>query len=103
MAKFTFKKQPRETGLAAVARPHASVDIKLNGRVCGYIQAPWALGNRKWVVRFSVKTADSDQHPGWKWIGFKNGQFETEDAARTWIKAVDAKIQEKFDLHLFED
>lgn len=40
MGRVTFKKEPRETGLGAVGHPHQCVNIKVDKRVVGMIDAP---------------------------------------------------------------
>jgi hypothetical protein len=38
--KFTFKLQPKATGLSAVGNTRQSADIKFEKEVCGIIAAP---------------------------------------------------------------
>lgn len=57
--KFTFKKQPRETGLAGVAHPYPNTDIKAGSKVVGEIVAPtWRTPDNKWHITLSVKDED---------------------------------------------
>ena len=81
--KFTFKREPKETGLAAVGSPHASVRIKLNGEVVGRISAPtWSTKDNKWGVGFTVD--DAKRVCNWKWV-FLKARFDDEDAARKFV------------------
>ena len=84
--KFTFKKQPRETGLSAVGSPYSSVDIKLDGKEVGYISAPnWQTKDAKWGVRFKVKKEPSQAEPSpWRWFVVKD-RFDDEAQARQFV------------------
>ena len=82
--KFTFKKQPKETGLAAIGHPYPDVDIKLKKLVIGYIDAPTHLTlDSKWRIR--LKVVNVNMTPGWQWITLK-GVFDTEKEARTFLQ-----------------
>lgn len=81
--RFTFKKEPRETGLRSVGYPHQSVRIKLNGKVCGMIYAPnWQRDG--WMVSVMVMVSSSENCP-WSWR--RCGTFKTEQYARDWVLA----------------
>jgi hypothetical protein len=71
--KIRFKKEPRETGLASIGAGDPNIDIKVNGKVCGYISHPSAFSRDKNIrIRFSVVKDDinEDGNPNsvWKWI-----------------------------------
>lgn len=101
MGKVTFKKHPRETGLAAVGHSQQSVDIKFNKKKFGLINAPnWSTKDNKWGVSITIK--DPNQKAGWCWIFFKV-RHENEQAARDWITANYEKIAAKYTIHFFED
>jgi hypothetical protein len=73
MKKFTFRKQPRETGLRSVGHPHPSTEIKYGGREVGLIQAPYfGTPDHKWGVGLMVKEAASENCP-WGWIFSRRG------------------------------
>ena len=96
---ISFKKHPRETGLAAIGHPYQSVDIKLNKQCIGMIDAPnWQKA--QWRIRITIK--DSEQFCGWRWIQFKT-KFDTEEEAREWVKTNLKAISEEYELHVFED
>lgn len=98
--KFTFKRQPKETGLRAVGNPRPSVDIKLGGKVCGQIIAPyWATEDGKWRVGMAIDS--DDPRNGWRWKFFKP-RFDTEADARAWI-AGNAAALAKLKLYFFEE
>jgi hypothetical protein len=104
--KFTFKKQPRETGLSSIGHPHPNVDIKLDGKVVGSIDAPtWASRNKGWVIRFTVMkdNINEDGNPNceWKWVQI-NKEFETENDAREYIKNNSDQILYGLRLHSIE-
>lgn len=85
--KFTFKKHPRETGLAAVGNPHPNTDIKHNKRLVGVIDAPnWSSTDDQWRIRLMKKKTEPDDNPNsdWKWIRLKK-TFDSEPEAREFL------------------
>lgn len=81
--KFSFKKEPRETGLASVGNPHPSTVIKLEKKQVGTIIAPnWQTEDGLWGVNLMIK---NDSSLGWKWMRLKK-RFESEPEARTYLK-----------------
>lgn len=98
MVKFTFKKQPRETGLASVISQGETTNIRHNKLVVGAINPPNRFAGRDlWSIKLAVTT-----EYGFRWVVF-TAKFETEPAAREWLKAHQDKIFEKHDLYYFED
>ena len=104
MPKFTFKKQPRETGLRAVGTPYPNVDIKMDKKIVGYISAPnWTSKKHCWKVRFSVDTESTKESPcPWRWYTLAK-KFDSEDSARQWLKENASGIVEKLSLYSFDD
>jgi hypothetical protein len=91
--KFTFKKQPRETGLASVGNPYPDTDIKLNKKIVGQIVAPnWASKDGLWYIRLTRK-----KEGGWLWVQIKQ-KFESEPEAREWLQTNAEKVI-ALDLH----
>jgi hypothetical protein len=79
---FTFKKQPKETGLSSVGNPYPNTDIKYNKKVVGHIVAPnWMSKDDVWKIRFMQK-----DEKNWHWITIQQ-QFGSEPEAREWIRA----------------
>lgn len=103
MLKFTFKKQPAETGLRAVGNPYQSTDIKVNKKIVGHIAAPnWRSKDYVWKIRFAVKREPTSDNPcRFKRISFKK-TFDEESDARQWIKD-HAEGLSDLDLYYFED
>ena len=100
-AKFTFRRQPRQTGLAAVARPYPAVDIKLRGDLVGLISPPIAYAkDDTWRVRFMV--VSEKERCGWAWVALKAG-FASEEEARAFVLENNAKLQESLHLHALKD
>ena len=98
--KFTFKKEPRETGLSGVGNPTPSTQIKLNKKVCGLIRAPnWQTKDNKWSLGLTVK---SEGIAGWVWIFFKP-RFDTEQAARDWLISKADVIASRYEVCSYED
>jgi hypothetical protein len=85
--KFTFKKQPKTTGLASVGYPHPSTDIKLDKKRVGIISAPnWSTKGGKWEIQLMRETNDD-----WNWAYVKQ-KFDSEPEAREWIKQNSEKL-----------
>lgn len=79
--RFTFKKEPKETGLSAVGHPYQSVNVKLNGKAVGIIHAP-SWNSEGW--RFMVMVNEpSNQNCPWSWRRIKT--FTTELESRLWV------------------
>ncbi len=105
--KIRFKKEPRETGLASVGAGDPNIDIKVNGKVCGYISHPrWNSQDRNIRIRLSVIKEDimENGNPNciWKWITLKYIPENDEQAKQFLKENVDA-IVEKYSLYYFED
>ena len=80
-----FKKQPKETGLASIGRPHPTVSIYWRGRYIGYIDPPtWSTKDQLWRVRLRV-TSNGKSDLAWKW-GVAKTTFSNEKEARKWCK-----------------
>ena len=103
MLKFTFKKQPKETGLRAVGTPYPDTDIKVNKKAVGYISAPnWQTKTIAWKIRLAVKKEITTDDPaGFKWVHISRS-FGSEGDARQWIKDNSEELS-KLDLYFFED
>ena len=84
--KFTFKKHPRATGLAAVGYGRQSVDIRLAGKNIGLIRGPdWTTPDHCYSIGVQVKgNPDNNPNCSWHWVYFKV-RFATEDVAREWV------------------
>lgn len=99
LAKFTFKRHPRETGLAAVGRPFQDVDIKFKGKVIGLISAPSSFSKWKnFRVMFQVKADTAEHACGWRWATLKY-QGQSEEAVRQWLNENAQTLIEKFDFY----
>ena len=86
--RFTFKKEPRETGLSAVAHPYPNTQIKLRGKEVGTIYAPnYTTADNKWSVSFMVprEPTDTDKRP-FAWKRLKK-RFDSEPEAREFVQA----------------
>jgi hypothetical protein len=98
--KLTFKREPRDTGLAAVANPTPNVQIKLKKKQVGELASPnWRTKDNLWRVRFVVK--DSTQKAGWKWITL-TVRFKDEDEGRAWVTKNTEQIVNTLNLHQLE-
>lgn len=101
MKKFTFRKEPPETGLRGVGNPHPSTTVKLDGKEVGKISAPnWQTRDGKWGVGLIVE--DAAEYCGWKWVFFKK-RHDTEQEARDWLAKHRLKIAETYTLHPLDD
>lgn len=94
--RLSFKKQPKETGLAAVGNYNPFVDIKGDGKKVGWIQ-PANWHTKYFGVWFHVESPDG-------WYNMKLGfDGETEKEARQFIKDNWEAIQAKWPLHCLEE
>lgn len=89
--KITFKRNARETGLAAVGAPNPSVKIKHNKREFATIHAPtWTSSDGLWYITAHRYYNEGEENPSpncpWKRVKFK-AKHETEEAAREWALA----------------
>lgn len=94
MTKFTFKREPRETGLARIGADAPSSAIKLRGQDVGLLKSP--AGSRlsaapdQWTIRFMVVRESTQDEPcPWRWATLKR-RFDNEPEARAWLQSVDA-------------
>ncbi len=99
--KFTFKREPRITGLAGVGYPHRDVQIKLNKKVVGQICAPsWRTKDNLYCVRFTVKN-ETREEP-WRWVALKR-RFENEEDVRAWLNENVEKLQKQITFYSVDD
>jgi len=98
MNKFTFKKEPRQTGLAGVGNPYPDTAIRHNKKVVGYIIAPsWMVKDNKWGIRLAF----DEPNGKWGWRIVKE-RFDSEPAARAWLnERVEKLVTTGF--HYFEE
>lgn len=102
-AKFTFKKHPRETGLAGVANPYRPTDIKLNKKVIGEIFPPSLLAKDSyWSIRFTVDEEDPNTLRKFKWILLK-ARFNSEAEARVFLQDKCVMLCSMYKFHHIED
>jgi len=100
--KIRFKKEPREIGLASVGAGDPNVNIKINGKVCGYISHPsWNSKDQNIRIRLMIY-AQTETSKDWKWIALKYTPADENDAREFLKKYVD-EIVEKYDLRYEEE
>lgn len=93
--KITFKKEPKETGLARVARPHSATTIKQDGKMIGSLAPPSMYNNFiGWRVCIRAK---QEAHPGWRNVCFNAAQ-PSEPDARAWFLKNFAAICKKYEI-----
>lgn len=85
--RFTFKKQPKITGLAGVGHPNQHVDIKQAGLIVGQITAP-SYRRSTWGVGLMINKPASE-NCGWSW--WFPREFATEEQARDWLNSPEFK------------
>jgi hypothetical protein len=103
-----FRKEPRETGLASVARPYPATIIlkERGGNQVGKISPPYwndrGPDSNKWSVRIMIKKASTKNDPAdFYWVTFKI-KHPSEPEARVWLKERWAAITTKYDLYEME-
>ena len=98
MKKFTFKKTIHEGQYRSFQKDHTT--IKLNKKEVGYISEN---DYQNYKIYFAVKKEKTEKDPGsFKWIRV-NFNFDNEKEAREYIKENNDRIQEKLNLHYFDD
>lgn len=99
---FTFKNQPKATGLAAVGNRIPNVTIKHNGKIVGWIDSPKARKN-ECTLYFHVKREPT---PDWK-SNFYNVQMQhvtdSVEEMKLWLKENTESILSTIDLYYRED
>ena len=96
MKKFTFKKTIHEGRYRSFEKDHTT--IKLNKKEVGYISE---VEHSLYRAYFAVKEKTKED-PAFKWIYIRK-VFESEKAAREFIKENNDKIQTNLNLHYFDD
>lgn len=103
---LSFKKEPREIGLAAVSHPYPDTIIKLDGRETGRIYGPRPKllgGGPDWLIQVMIKRQPTEADPApFKWLIFK-AKFASEPEARIWLQRHWPAICDKYQLHSFDD
>lgn len=101
--KFTFKLDPKLTGLMAVGNSERGATVKLNGKKVGSITAPnWMSKTREFTVSFAVKKTDPENpNVKWEWVRLKHRTMNVDDM-KIWLNTMAAAIVEKYDLHSFD-
>ena len=100
MKKFTFKKTIHEGQYRSFEKDHTT--IKLNKKEVGYISE---VEPRLYRAYFAVKRKlieKTKKGSAFKWIYIRK-VFESEKAAREFIKENNDKIQTNLNLHYFDD
>lgn len=102
MSKLSFKKGPKPTGLASIARPYADIDVKMDGKKCGYIRGPSAQsigGQPDWSITIMIKRESTEKNPApFSNRSFK-ARFKSEKEAREFLKGSWDQIIERYDLY----
>lgn len=98
--RVTFKKNPKETGLAGVADPYQGADIKVDGKICGYI-SPISWQKDSFRIYLAVKS--DKEHCGWRNVKLKS-EFQTYDECKAFVKENLERIveQNKLELHFYD-
>lgn len=102
--KFTFKLEPKITGLASVGHCFQNSAIKFDKKVVGLISAPnWR--RQGYTAAFTVKKTAEEfaESPNceWKWIFFKK-KTDTLEEIKEWLNASIETILAKYTLHEIE-
>lgn len=109
--RLSFRREPRPTGLSAIARPNPDTIIKVDGLQIGRIVGPSSTnlgGSNHWSIRLAYKKEPTEKEPApWKWMTLRRTAttgFETEAEAREFIQTIWVKRPEfkNSDFHYFE-
>ena len=99
--KFNISFEQRGQELV-IGYPLINLDINVNGRKCGWIQAP-TWNYKEWHVRIAVQSDTTRESPcDFKWM-HPDTSFATEQQAREWVKASLKSIHDKHPLFFFDD
>jgi hypothetical protein len=94
--KFTFKKTPREGPYRTFQKRHTT--IKLQKKQVGYIRET----DDAYKLHFAIKKQPTSVSPApFKWITIAR-QFESEGAAREYVKKREQAILQDLDLYCLE-
>ena len=93
--KFTFKREARSTGLAAIGNPYPNVEVKLGGKQVGWINAPCSGGSDKWHIWFHIEKSDPKAQCPFRNAKLK-GEWGTEEEARDFLRTNAATLIAKF-------
>lgn len=99
--KLTFKRHPRETGLASIANQHPWVDIKLNKKVIGQIKPPSAFSAHK-GFKVMLKIIDPKSNCGWNWVTLKH-EGESEAATRSFLQERAESLLSRYAIYVPEE
>lgn len=105
---ISFKKAPRQTGLAGVAQM-PSYDVKVDKKVCGKVSknSPYNRDKGIYSIGLTVKkdkniqSDENESNCDWQWIFFKNN-CQTDEEAQAFIKQAILKLPAKYILHFLE-
>jgi len=104
--RISFKKQPRETGLANAANPWPTTDIKVNKKIVGHIKPPtWMSDNKRWEINISIEGSEpNNPNCSWRWISPKY-KPDNESEGREWVKKhlENFLTKNNLQLHYFDD
>ena len=85
LPKLSFKKEPRQTGLAGVGYPYRNVTVKMDGKEVGTLHAPnWQTKGDVWECWFMVY--GDTGNPNCNWQNRRLKTLLSEAAARQWVK-----------------
>ena len=96
---FTFKKQPRSSGLAGIGETEW-VDIKVKKKVCGSITGGGWRDNDGYKIRLTV--VDKTSPIGWNWVQLKF-RGKNADECREFLKERYESITTNNDLYFSEN
>lgn len=97
--KFTFKNQAKLPGLMSVGHTSLNVDIKLNGKTIGWIQAPWGRVQECRVL-FCVKTQPTaESNCIFKNICLKKKTSSVEEM-KEWLIENNESLVNHYDFHI---
>lgn len=100
MAKITFRRGPKQTGLSAIGDPYPQTDLKFKGKKFGAIFPPHYSGSpefsqEKWEIRIMLLKDDpsKSKNPNcpWRWVVF-NAKFDEEPQARKYVAKHEKEI-----------
>lgn len=102
MAKLTFKNYPKPTGLSRIGSGEPGADIKLKGKVIGFI-SPSNRYRKYCLAFFKIKKNPTYEEPSP--FENKNLTFSTQtvEEMKIYLRENSEKIVNELDLYISED
>lgn len=101
--KISFKQHPKPTGLYAVGNPLPFIDIKLDGKVIGFMSPPNWQGYY-YSIYITVYKTEPDDNSNCDWFNLRlKGEFSDKNLAKEHVKKILPLVMKKYKIYKRED